>query len=68
MIGALLAQGVPPLDAAAVGVYLHGRAGDQGGRVGVLAGEVAERIPAVWQALAEVENTADEPAGLRRFP
>ncbi|MBW2279832.1 MAG: NAD(P)H-hydrate dehydratase [Deltaproteobacteria bacterium] len=68
VIGALLAQGSAPLDAAVAGVYLHGRAGDQGGRVGGLASEVAERIPAVWQALARVEKTDDEPSGLRRFP
>jgi NAD(P)H-hydrate epimerase len=68
VIGALLAQGLEPLDAAAAGVYLHGRAGEQGGRVGGLAGEVAARIPAVWSQLTRAESEADESGGLRRFP
>ncbi|AKJ67877.1 sugar kinase [Pandoraea thiooxydans] len=45
MIGALLAQGMPPLSAAAVGVYLHGRAAERlvdGGQgpAGLTAGEL----------------------------
>ena len=65
VIGALLAQGLTPLDAAAVGAYLHGRAGEQGGPVGGLASEVARRIPAVWNGL---ESARDLPRALRRFP
>jgi NAD(P)H-hydrate epimerase len=72
VIGALLAQGLTPLDAAAAGVYLHGRAGELGGPVGALAGEVAERIPAVWRRLTTPDSTEepdpDVPGGLRRFP
>lgn len=49
LLGALLAQGLPPLDAARLGVYLHGAAADRlaavKGEIGVLAGEVAENIP-----------------------
>jgi NAD(P)H-hydrate epimerase len=52
VIGGLLAQGLAPLDAARLGVYLHGAAGDLGPRAGGLAGEVAERIPAAWSTLA----------------
>ncbi len=45
MIGALLAQGMPPLSAAAVGVYLHGRAAERltdagRGPAGLTAGEL----------------------------
>lgn len=73
IVGALLAQGVDPLDAAALGVYLHGAAGDSGRDVGGLAGEVAERVPAVWSALATAESEArgtgsPDREGLRRFP
>lgn len=68
VIGALLAQGLEPLDAAAAGVYLHGRAGELGGPVGGLAHEVAERIPAVWNQLRHAESQPDVPGGLRRFP
>lgn len=56
-IGALLAQGCPPLEAAVAGVYLHGAAGDlvsrELGDAGVLAGEVAEALPRARRAVLE---------------
>lgn len=46
VIGALLAQGLAPFDAASLGVYLHGRAGLRvAARLGV-AGAVAGDLPA----------------------
>jgi len=49
MIGALLARGIDPVDAACVAVYLHGFAGDilknEIGDVGLTASELAERVP-----------------------
>jgi NAD(P)H-hydrate epimerase len=49
MIGALLARGADPVDAACVAVYLHGLAGDilknELGDVGLTATELAERVP-----------------------
>lgn len=49
VIAALLAQGLPPFDAAQLGVYLHGLAGDMVrdriGEVGVLAMDVIEQLP-----------------------
>ncbi|NRA01448.1 MAG: NAD(P)H-hydrate dehydratase [Myxococcales bacterium] len=74
VIGALLASGTAPFEAAAVGVYLHGMCGSQpfasAAGVGSMAGEIADRIPAAWQALAGSESRAEEPHGdlLRRFP
>ncbi len=51
MIGGLLAQGLPPAQAAVVGVNLHGQAGDLAaaeiGPAGVLAGDLLPRIPRV---------------------
>lgn len=51
VIGALLAQGLAPLDAASLGVYLHGRAGlrvaAQLGMAGVVAGDLPEALPQV---------------------
>jgi NAD(P)H-hydrate epimerase len=47
-IGALVARGVEPADAAAAGAYLHGLAGALAGREtgeGTLAGDVAARLP-----------------------
>lgn len=44
MIGALLAQGVPAFEAAAVSVWLHGEAGYRGGR-GLTAETLVEHIP-----------------------
>ena len=48
IIGALLAQGLPQFDAARLGVYLHGRAGDKAvedrSEHSLLAREIAENI------------------------
>jgi hydroxyethylthiazole kinase-like uncharacterized protein yjeF len=54
---ALLAQGLPPLEAAAAAAHLHGRAGALAWRRGLVAGDVAAHLPA---ALAELTDP-DEP-------
>lgn len=68
LVGALLGQGLRPWDAARLGAWLHGLAGDLGPKVGGLASELAGRIPAAWQALAEPERGTDEPGTLVPFP
>ncbi|BAW02595.1 hypothetical protein TTMY_2230 [Thermus thermophilus] len=55
-IAALLAAGLRPFDAARLGVYLHGLAGDllaEEKGVGLLAREVAEALPRARKLLAE---------------
>ncbi len=56
LIGALLGQGAAPFDAACLGVYLHGRAGERlsesFGDSGALASEIADQIPAARRELA----------------
>lgn len=51
IMGALLAQGMDGFEAACLGVYLHGLAGERAsrlkGRYGMLAGDITEAIPAV---------------------
>jgi NAD(P)H-hydrate epimerase len=47
ILGALLARGLAPFEAAAAGAYLHGRAGDAAGHAGLLAGDLVEALPAV---------------------
>jgi ADP-dependent NAD(P)H-hydrate dehydratase / NAD(P)H-hydrate epimerase len=50
VIGALVCQGLSPLDAAVAGVYLHGAAADrlyEKNGAGFLASEVADMIPSV---------------------
>jgi len=55
-IGALLAQGLPPYDAARLGAYLHGQAGElvreRIGDAGLLASDLPDAIPMVRKRLA----------------
>jgi NAD(P)H-hydrate epimerase len=54
LLGALLAGGMRPREAARVGAWVHGRAGDiaasRFGERGMVAGDLAEAIGAVWAA------------------
>ena len=51
LIGALLAQGVTPMRAAATAAFLHGRAARLGRPVGLVAGDLAELLAAAWQSV-----------------
>ncbi len=67
IIAALAAQGMPPEDAAAMGVYIHGLAGEkaaeQKGCYSVLSGDILNAIGSVLafgdtaQPLPEIKNT-----------
>ncbi|MGI6587336.1 MAG: NAD(P)H-hydrate dehydratase [Peptococcia bacterium] len=56
-IGGLLAQGLSPLEAAVLGVYIHGLAGEilarEKGQRGVLAGDVVETLPFAFKSLEQ---------------
>ncbi len=55
MIAGLLGQGMNPLDAAVLGVYLHGRAGDIAaagmGMHSLIAGDIIASLPAAFLSL-----------------
>jgi ADP-dependent NAD(P)H-hydrate dehydratase / NAD(P)H-hydrate epimerase len=55
IVGALLGQHLRPLDALALGVFLHGYAADRVaarmGRVGYIAGDLIDELPAAIEAL-----------------
>ena len=55
VVAGLLAQGLPPFEAAALGAYLHGFAADRLaerlGPAGALAEDLAETVPAAMQRL-----------------
>ncbi len=55
MVGALLAQGLQPFDAARLAVFAHGLAADrvarERGQIGLLASDVIERVPPTLHAL-----------------
>lgn len=60
----LLAQGLPPFDAAVVGCYLHGLAGEIAaadlGEAGVVAGDLLPALPlAIMEVLGESDGTGD---------
>lgn len=52
VIAALLAQGMPVLDAARLGVFIHGRAGDLAaaelGQIGMTAADIVRYLPRAW--------------------
>jgi NAD(P)H-hydrate repair Nnr-like enzyme with NAD(P)H-hydrate dehydratase domain len=50
VIGALVAQGVPPLEAAAGGAWWHGAAAHLGPVVGLVASDLPELLPRAWPA------------------
>lgn len=64
MVAAYLGQGLPALEAAALGAWVHGAAADRLGReagaAGVMATDVADRVPAVVAALRENLDSAVE--------
>jgi NAD(P)H-hydrate epimerase len=53
IIGAMLARGLPPLESAAAGAWLHARAGSLAPASGLVASDLLEHLPA---ALAEVAS------------
>ena len=59
-VGALVAQGLAPYDAARLGVFLHGMAGDRVaarlGQVGMTAEDVVERLPRAARALGRLRD------------
>ena len=59
-IGSLLAQGLTPFDAARLGVYLHGLAGEavraRLGDAGLLASDLVEELPFARRRLATIKE------------
>ena len=52
VIAGLLASGLDPMEAAAAGAFLHGRAGALGWRRGLVAGDLPDLLPAALDELA----------------
>ena len=52
VVGALLAQGLEPFEAAAAGAWIHGSAGQLGPRRGLIAGDLLALIPRVLDSLS----------------
>ena len=71
VIAALAGQGLAPYDAARLGVFVHGLAGDRAaaelGQLGMCASDVIAELPRALKALAAIRDEALErraPAGL----
>ena len=60
VLTALRAQHVSALDAALLGMYAHGRAGDraarQTGEAGLVAGDIVEHLGPAFQELTEPDT------------
>ncbi len=60
ILTALYAQHLPPLDAALLGIYAHGRAGDlvaqETGEAGLVAGDIARFIGPALEELTTKET------------
>ena len=60
-VAGLLAQGLSPFDAAALGVYLHGKAGevvkDIIGNAGMMATDLLSALPLVIKRLKEAKES-----------
>jgi len=71
-IAALIAQGLAPYDAARLGVYVHGMAGDlvaaEKGQQGMVAGDVAEAMPRALMALTRLRTEEARPSPEARKP
>lgn len=63
VIGALLARGVAPLEAAALGAHLHGRAADRGPDQGLIAGDLPPLVSRVLSDLAASDLTSERHRG-----
>ncbi len=66
IVGGLLAQGLPALDAARLGAYLHGLAGDLaaariGGEAGLVCSDLIDAIPRAISRLASPESEGGTP-------
>jgi hydroxyethylthiazole kinase-like uncharacterized protein yjeF len=60
LVGALLAAGLQPFDAASAGAWLHGAAASLASRGGpIVAGEVAQALPDAVRRLPEPPSTAE---------
>ena len=72
IIVGLVAQRVPAFEAAALGAWLHGFAGDRvsarGGRSGLLASEVAAALPEACETLRTFSGVVERSALALPFP
>ncbi|MGH7731198.1 MAG: NAD(P)H-hydrate dehydratase, partial [Candidatus Eiseniibacteriota bacterium] len=70
VIAALIAQGLSPFDAARLGAYAHGMAGDlvaaEKGQYGIVAGDVAEAMPGALFALGQLRDERAAPVAGRK--
>ncbi|MGH8975868.1 MAG: NAD(P)H-hydrate dehydratase, partial [Acidimicrobiia bacterium] len=60
MVGALVARGMAPFEAATAAVHIHGRAADVAGHAGLVAGDLIDALPAVLSVLARGGGVAPE--------
>jgi NAD(P)H-hydrate epimerase len=65
LLGGLLAQGLAPFEAAVLGVFAHGAAGDavatHRGEMGLLAGDLIDELPPAFARLAAAARVPEPP-------
>jgi ADP-dependent NAD(P)H-hydrate dehydratase / NAD(P)H-hydrate epimerase len=57
IIGAMVARGVPPLEGAALGAHVHGRAGAAGRSEGLVAGDLPDLVAELLSAVRAQQPT-----------
>jgi NAD(P)H-hydrate epimerase len=60
VVGALLARGMAPFEAATAAVHIHSRAADVAGHAGLVAGDLIDALPGVLSVLARGGGVAPQ--------
>jgi len=68
LIAALLGQGLPPFEAAVLGAWIHGKAGDLAaekyGEISLIASDIIDQLPDAFRMIRAPTETSRKPENL----